>query len=53
MLAKDRALTAGAAYQLLRDTSSGAGSHGNVDACAALVALVGRGSCQAATTSVR
>jgi subtilisin family serine protease len=53
MLAKDHALTASAAYQLLRDTSSDAGSRGKVDACAALVALVGRGSCEAAITNAR
>ena len=53
MLAKDRALTASAAYQLLRETSSDAGLRGKVDACAALVALVGQGSCEAATTSAR
>jgi subtilase family protein len=49
MLARNRTLTASAAYQLLRDTSSVAagGAGENIDACAAMVALVGRGSCQA------
>jgi hypothetical protein len=49
MLAKNRTLSATAAYQLLRDTSShkgaGAGDSEHVDACAAMVALMGRGSC--------
>jgi subtilisin family serine protease len=49
LLARNRALTASAAYQLLHATSSaaGAGVRDSVDACAALVALVGRGSCRA------
>jgi subtilisin family serine protease len=49
LLAKDRRLTAAAASKLLRDTSVRAEISGDgtvhVDACAAVVALVGRGSC--------
>jgi len=51
MLAKNPALTAASAYRLLRDTSytlkaaDGAGSVRGIDACAALVTLVGQGSC--------
>jgi subtilisin family serine protease len=47
LLAKNAELSATAAYRLLRDTSSGGvdGSMGGVDACAAVVSLVGRGSC--------
>jgi subtilisin family serine protease len=50
MLAKNSALSAAAAYRLLRDTSSVGGvggSMGGVDACAAVVSLLGRGSCHA------
>jgi subtilisin family serine protease len=48
MLARDRSLTAGAAFQLLHATSAeaGDGSHGTVDACAALAALLGQGTCR-------
>jgi hypothetical protein len=48
LLAKNAELSATAAYRLLRDTSSGGvdGSTGGVDACAAVVSLVGRGSCR-------
>jgi subtilisin family serine protease len=47
LLAKNADLSATAAYRLLRDTSSGGadGNMGGVDACAAVVSLVGRGSC--------
>jgi subtilisin family serine protease len=49
MLAKNPGLTAVAAYRLLRDTSSllqaADGSVGGVDACAAVVTLVGQGNC--------
>lgn len=53
MLAKNPALTAASAYRLLRDTSStlkaadgaGAGAGMGIDACAAVVTLVGQGSC--------
>jgi hypothetical protein len=49
LLAKNRSLTASATSKLLRDTSvrAGAGADGtvHVDACAAVVTLVGRGSC--------
>jgi subtilisin family serine protease len=49
LLAKDRNLTAAATSKLLRDTSVRAEASGDgtvhVDACAAVVALVGRGSC--------
>jgi Subtilase family len=49
LLAKNAELSATAAYRLLRDTSSLSGvdgSVGGVDACAAVVTLVGRGSCR-------
>jgi subtilisin family serine protease len=51
MLAKNPTLTAASAFRLLRDTSSplkaadGAGAVNGVDACAAVVTLVGQGSC--------
>lgn len=49
MVAKNPGLSAAAAYRLLRDTSSSLqavdGSIGGVDACAAVVTLVGQGSC--------
>ena len=49
MLAKDAALSAAAAFRLLRDTSSALsaadGAVRDVDACAAVVTLVGRGTC--------
>lgn len=50
LLAKHRQLTAADAYQLLRNTStpSGGDEREHVDACAALAALLGAGSCQAA-----
>ncbi|HEY5265153.1 MAG TPA: S8 family serine peptidase, partial [Steroidobacteraceae bacterium] len=52
MLAKNRALSAQDAYQLLRNTSvhssTDAGNSQRVDACAAVVAVVGRGSCKQA-----
>jgi hypothetical protein len=50
MLAKNPGLTAPAVYRLLRDTSSSAkaadGSVRGVDACAAVVTLIGQGSCR-------
>jgi len=48
LLAKNAGLTAAAAYRLLRDTSragAGADDAGLVDACAAVVSLIGRGAC--------
>lgn len=49
LLAKDRALTASAASKLLRDTSvraeGSADGMVHVDACVAMVTLMGRGSC--------
>ena len=49
MLAKNPALTAASAYRLLRDTSSTLkavdGAVKGIDACAAVVTLVGQGSC--------
>jgi subtilase family protein len=49
MVARNPGLSAAAAYRLLRDTSSSLqavdGSVGGVDACAAVVTLVGQGSC--------
>ena len=51
LLAKNHALTASAASKLLRDTSvraeGGADVAVHVDACVAVVTLVGRGSCTA------
>ncbi len=50
ILAKNPALSAASAYRLLRDTSSllksADGGVKSVDACAAVVTLVGRGACQ-------
>jgi len=49
LLAQNHHLTASATSQLLRDTSTrakvSADGAGHVDACAAVVALVGRGTC--------
>jgi subtilisin family serine protease len=47
LLAKNSALSAANAYRLLRDTSAHSSSGGDtrVDACAAVVSLVGQGSC--------
>jgi subtilisin family serine protease len=48
LLAKNAELSAASAYRLLRDTSSVGGADGGVggvDACAAVVTLVGRGTC--------
>jgi hypothetical protein len=51
MLAKNPSLTAASAFRLLRDTSStlkaadGAGAVKGIDACAAVVTVVGQGSC--------
>jgi subtilisin family serine protease len=51
MLAKDPGLSAASAYRLLRDTSSALqtadGDVKGVDACAAVVTLVGQGACHA------
>jgi subtilisin family serine protease len=53
LLAKRSGLSAADAYRLLRDTSTHGGAAGGdgslVDACAAVVALVGQGSCGAST----
>jgi Subtilase family len=52
LLAKNAGLTAADAYRLLRDTSSHAGDLGGgtlVDACAAVVSLVGHGFCNPMT----
>lgn len=50
MLAKSPGLSAASAYRLLRDTSSSSqtadGGVKGVDACAAVVTLVGQGACQ-------
>jgi subtilisin family serine protease len=49
LLAQNHSLTASATAKLLRDTSARAKApadgSGHVDACAAVVALVGRGTC--------
>jgi len=51
MLAKNPGLSAASAYRLLRDTSSSlqsaAGGVKGIDACAAVVTLVGQGACHA------
>jgi subtilisin family serine protease len=51
LLAKNSALTAEGTYRLLRDTSehasTAAGDSTVVDACAAVVSLLGRGACKA------
>jgi subtilisin family serine protease len=51
MLAKNPGLSAASAYRLLQDTSSPQktveGSNRGIDACAAVVTLVGQGSCHA------
>jgi len=50
LLAKKSALTAADAYRLLRDTSSRSSDDGTlIDACAAVVSLVGQGSCSPRT----
>jgi subtilisin family serine protease len=49
LLAKKAALTASDAYRLLRDSSGHSGAGSGVDACAALVSLVGKGSCSPTT----
>jgi hypothetical protein len=52
LLAKNAGLTAADAYRLLRDTSSHAGGLGGatlIDACAAVVSLVGHGLCSPVT----
>jgi subtilisin family serine protease len=59
LLATRHGLTASAAYKLLQDTSTAPGSGsgnvayaaGAVDACAAVTALVGRGTCTAQDTA--
>lgn len=57
MLARNRALSAASIYQLLRDTSTRSDAAEadieHVDACAALMALVGRGSCRVSDTDRR
>jgi hypothetical protein len=45
LLAKKAGLSADQAYRLLRDTSAHSGEGTLVDACAAMVSLLGRGSC--------
>jgi subtilisin family serine protease len=51
MLARNPGLSSAAAYQLLRDTSghraSDSSTNASIDACAALVAVIGRGGCRA------
>jgi subtilisin family serine protease len=50
LLSKDRTLTATAAYRLLRETTAhvatDSGTMSSIDACAAVVALVGHGECK-------
>ncbi|MEP6547024.1 MAG: S8 family serine peptidase [Gammaproteobacteria bacterium] len=57
LLAKNPGLTAADAYRLLRNTSShspgGGGDGALVDACAALVSLMGKGSCNPAADTRR
>jgi hypothetical protein len=47
LLAKNAGLSAADAYRVLRDTSSHAGGGALIDACAAVVSLVGHGLCNA------
>jgi hypothetical protein len=49
LLAKKAGLTAADAYRLMRNSSGHPGEHSGVDACAAIVSLVGRGSCTPTT----
>jgi hypothetical protein len=53
LLAKNARLSAADAYRLLRDTSAQSGATGDegllVDACAAVISLVGQGSCSPTT----
>lgn len=49
LLAKKAGLTAADAYRLMRNSSGHPGEHKGVDACAAIVSLVGRGSCAPTT----
>ncbi len=54
LLEKNHGLSAAAAGQVLRETSTGTGAAGaseHVDACGAVVALLGRGSCPAAVAA--
>jgi subtilisin family serine protease len=54
MVAKNSSLSAGAAYRLLRDTSSAMSTNEGmrgVDACAAMVTLVRQGSCRTAESA--
>jgi Subtilase family len=57
LLERNHALTTAAAMKLLRDTSAPAdaarGDTGHVDACAAIVALMGRGTCMDADSDAR
>jgi hypothetical protein len=56
LLAKNAGLSAAEAYRLLHDTSTHAGSGGDsalVDACAAVVSLIGQGSCSPMTGAAR
>ena len=57
LLEKNHALTSAAALKLLRDTSAPAdavrGDTGHIDACAAIVALMGRGTCMDAQPDSR
>jgi subtilisin family serine protease len=52
LLARDHSLSAGSVYDLLRNSSARPGAPNDpyyVDACAAVIALVGRGSCKQIT----
>jgi subtilisin family serine protease len=56
LVAKKAGLSADDAYRLLRDTSAQAGSAGSgtlVDACAAVISLVGHGFCNPTTDTER
>jgi hypothetical protein len=57
LLARNSALSAAAAYRLLHDTSSPNGSPNGatalIDACAAVVSLIGQGSCSQGAAKVQ
>jgi hypothetical protein len=57
LLAKNPGLSAGAAYRILRDTSGRSdvdvGDSEHVNACAAVVSLMGRGSCRTSNNDLQ
>jgi Subtilase family len=53
LLARNAGLSAAGAYRLLRDTSHSGGDGTLVDACAAVVSLIGQGTCNPMTDTER